>query len=71
MKRILQVLSLTAIGCVGLFLTGCAGLEVGGRAGIYRVDERSETQKTYHVERARPLKCWFTDCGITTGGSTK
>lgn len=43
--------------------SGCSGMEVGGRLGVYRVDERQESQRTYR--QAVPLKCWFSTCTET------
>ena len=39
------------------FGTGCAGMEVGGRLGVYRVDERQESQKTYANQK--PAICYL------------
>jgi hypothetical protein len=58
MKRTIQIivaLVMTVTGC------GCTGLEIGARAGLYRVDERYESQKT-NVNNRVPLKCYFVDC---------
>lgn len=41
--------------------TGCAGLELGGKLGVYRVDEKQESQATRR-EMTKPLKCWFVNC---------
>lgn len=41
--------------------SGCSGFELGAKAGLYRVDERSESQRTYR--KSVPLKCYFVDCG--------
>lgn len=41
--------------------TGCAGLELGGKLGVYRVDEKSESQATRR-DMTKPLKCWLMDC---------
>ena len=51
-----------AVGALALsvFGTGCAGMEVGGKVGVYRVDERQESQRTYR--NAVPLKCYFVQC---------
>jgi len=54
-------------------LTGCAGMEIGGRAGLYRVDERQESQATRR-DSTKPLKCWFVDCppvAVRGGGYDK
>lgn len=40
--------------------SGCSGVELGGRLGVYRVDERQESQRTYR--QAVPLRCYFTSC---------
>jgi hypothetical protein len=39
------------------FGSGCAGLELGGRLGVYRVDERQESQKTY--ANRKPAICYL------------
>jgi hypothetical protein len=41
-------------------LTGCSGVELGGRLGVYRVDERQESQATHR--KPLPWKCYFTGC---------
>jgi len=45
---------------IAIGLSACSGLEMGGKLGIYRVDERQESQRTYR--RAVPWKCYFTAC---------
>lgn len=40
--------------------SGCSGVEVGGKLGVYRVDERQESQRTYR--KPTPWKCYFTNC---------
>jgi hypothetical protein len=62
MKRTIQIvvaLVMTVTGC------GCTGLEIGARGGIYRVDERYESQRT-NIHNRVPLKCYFVDCTPTT-----
>lgn len=52
-----------ALGLAALIIaamTGCSGMEVGGRVGLYRVDERQDSSRTYRS--ALPLKCYFTTC---------
>lgn len=49
------------LAAVAFLSSGCGGMELGGRLGVYRVDERQESQRTYR--QAMPLKCWFTQCG--------
>jgi hypothetical protein len=39
------------------FGSGCAGIELGGRLGVYRVDERQESQKTYR--NPKPAICYL------------
>jgi len=51
---------LIAMGIASL-TTGCAGMEVGGKAGIYRVDERSDSSATKN-DKIRPLVCYFKNC---------
>lgn len=48
-----------ALGAMAL-MTGCSGLEVGGKLGLYRVDERAESQRTYR--QSIPWKCYFVNC---------
>ena len=48
-----------ALGAMAL-MTGCSGMEVGGRLGVYRVDERQESQRTYR--QGTPIKCYFVNC---------
>ncbi len=58
MRKVIQItvaLIMTVTGC------GCTGLEIGARGGIYRVDERYESQRT-NVNNRVPLKCYFVDC---------
>jgi hypothetical protein len=43
-------------GLIMATTSGCSGLEVGGRLGIYAVDERQESQKTYRS--AKPAICY-------------
>lgn len=50
-----------------LFATGCSGVELGGRVGLYRVDERQESQRTYR--HSVPWKCYFTQCDAATLGT--
>lgn len=54
MKR-LMILGLVVI------CSGCSGLEFGAKAGLYRVDEKQESQRTYR--QSIPLKCYFISCG--------
>lgn len=35
--------------------TGCGGMEIGGRLGVYRVDERQESQRM--VQNPNPWVC--------------
>lgn len=48
------VAALAGMMCFG---TGCAGIEVGGRLGVYRVDERQESQKTF--VNPKPAICYL------------
>jgi hypothetical protein len=48
------------LGAIALATTGCSGLEVGGKLGVYRVDERQESQATHR--QPMPLKCYFVNC---------
>lgn len=51
---------LTGLAVSLMTLTGCSGIEMGGKLGVYRVDERQDSSKTYR--QAVPLKCYFTAC---------
>ena len=53
MKRLLMV-ALVAT------MAGCSGLELGGRLGVYAVDEKQDSSRTYR--RQQPLKCLFVSC---------
>lgn len=57
-KKIASLAILIALGSSGLI--GCSGMEVGGRLGVYRVDERQESQRTHRQNV--PLKCYFLSC---------
>lgn len=49
------------LGGLAFVLTGCSGMEVGGRLGVYRVDQRQESQATHR--NPMPLKCYlWADC---------
>ena len=51
------------LGLVLSCLSACTGMEIGAKAGIYRVDERQESQRTHNV----PLKCYlWADCSKTS-----
>lgn len=50
------------ISIVAMTCTGCSGVELGGRLGVYRVDERQESQRTYR--KPLPWKCYFTNCAL-------
>lgn len=56
-----MLLSICLWAGIAYFVTGCAGVELGGKLGMYRVDERKESQATYQ-RNTKPLKCWFVDC---------
>lgn len=51
------VLLAIVCGLIMVSTSGCAGLELGGRVGLYRVDERSESQKTYR--NPKPAICYL------------
>jgi hypothetical protein len=57
------------ICCAVLCLvSGCTGIELGGRLGVYRVDERQESQKTHNV----PLACYlWRKCGVEPSGNSE
>jgi hypothetical protein len=57
----IKVLLLVASLSWGLFImTGCSGVELGAKAGLYRVDTRQESQRTY--DKPGGLKCLFINC---------
>lgn len=47
------------LGGVAMLTQGCSGLEVGGKFGVYAVDERQDSSRTY---KRPPLKCMFVSC---------
>jgi hypothetical protein len=57
---VVTILTMAATAAIALTQIGCAGMEVGGKLGMYRVDERQESQRTY--DRKVGLRCLFTDC---------
>lgn len=61
-KKIVSLTILIATSSVGII--GCSGMEVGGRLGVYRVDERQESQRTHRQNV--PLKCYFLSCAPST-----
>lgn len=62
MKGIIESLAwATGFALATLWLTGCSGIELGAKAGIYRVDQRQESQATHR--NPLPLKCYlWADC---------
>lgn len=60
-----MLLSICLWAGIAYLVTGCAGVELGGKFGMYRVDERKESQATYQ-RNTKPLKCWFVDCSPKT-----
>jgi hypothetical protein len=62
-ETFIHILLLVLVCGVMMIVTGCSGLEVGGRLGVYRVDERQDSSRTYRQNV--PLKCYFTSCGST------
>lgn len=57
---LITIATVIATSLIALSQTGCAGVELGGKLGMYRVDERQESQRTY--DRKVGLRCLFTDC---------
>lgn len=57
---VVTILTVLATSLIAVTTTGCAGVELGGKLGMYRVDERQESQRTY--DRKVGLRCLFTDC---------
>lgn len=53
---------LLAIGCGAIMLgfEGCGGMEIGGRLGVYRVDEKQDSSRTYRQNPS--LRCYFVNC---------
>lgn len=55
----MKKLILMALGLILSCLSACTGMEFGAKVGVYRVDERQESQRTHNV----PLKCYlWADC---------
>lgn len=54
-------IGLVLVGTVAILCSGCSGVEVGGKLGVYRVDQRQESQATHR--QPIPLKCYITQCG--------
>lgn len=47
-----------------LLLQACAGVELGGKLGVYRVDQKRESQATY-AKKTVPFRCLFWPCTNT------
>ena len=61
---IATIIWVSGYAIVTSLLTGCAGMEVGGKLGVYRVDQRQESQATHH--KPLPIKCYiWADCAGT------
>lgn len=54
------IISVAVLSWALLLTTGCSGIELGGKLGMYRVDEKQESQRTYR--HSVPLKCYFVNC---------
>lgn len=61
---IATILTVAVTATIALTQLGCAGVELGGKLGMYRVDERQESSKTY--DRKVGLRCMFVDCNKET-----
>jgi hypothetical protein len=46
-------------GLIAFWATGCSasGYEIGGKLGVYAVDEREDSSRTYRARK--PLSCMF------------
>jgi hypothetical protein len=51
---------LAVCGVISCLTTGCSGVELGGRLGVYRVDERQDSSRTYR--NSIPWKCYLVNC---------
>lgn len=49
----------TLIMMLIILMSGCSGMELGGKLGIYAVDEKQDSSRTY---RRPALKCLFISC---------
>jgi len=54
MKRIILVM-------IVMSCASCSGIELGGRLGVYAVDEKQDSSRTY---RRSSLKCLFVSCPV-------
>jgi hypothetical protein len=55
MRRLMFLVYITGVVLIIGNLIGCSGMEVGAKLGVYRVDERQESQRMHNV----PLKCYL------------
>ena len=55
MKSVTYLAYIAGVIAVAANCIGCTGIEFGAKAGIYRVDERQESQRTHNI----PLKCYL------------
>lgn len=51
----MRTISLVILATIAATLSACTGMELGAKVGLYRVDERQESQRTHNV----PLKCYL------------
>jgi len=54
MKRIILII-------MAMATSACSGLEIGGKLGVYAVDEKQDSSRTY---RRQSLKCLFVSCPV-------
>jgi len=55
----MRTISLVILATIVATLSACTGMELGAKVGLYRVDERQESQATHNI----PLKCYlWADC---------
>ena len=55
----MRTITLALLATIVATLSACTGMELGAKVGVYRVDERQESQATHNI----PLKCYlWADC---------
>lgn len=54
-----------------MLMSGCSGIELGGKLGVYAVDEKQESQRTYDKPQRMSLKCLWFDCSSDANEGVK
>jgi hypothetical protein len=58
----MRKINIAILATIAATLSACTGMELGAKVGLYRVDERQESQRTHNV----PLKCYlWANCAET------